>query len=310
MRWFSRFFPEMEDQPVIKKWLVLLLLMGVGMALMTALARFFILVIWGAESLKQPGTFTSGEPGVVGMLRFMQLFSQLGLFVVPAIVYGWLMNRQPIRYLKLDVTPGLFFSFLSLTALILFIPAVNRMVVINEQMSLPGWLSGLESWMRWQEDQAAQLTGAFLEDGSVGGFLANLLIIGAMAAIGEEFLFRGVFIRLFHSTLRNIHAAVFLSAFLFSALHLQFFGFFPRLVLGILFGYLFIWSGSLLLPVILHFIFNSITIVGAWFYARGMSRVPVDDLGTGFPDSVVISSLALFTVVMYLLYRRRIAETF
>jgi len=109
-------------------------------------------------------------------------------------------------------------------------------------MHLPEVLSRVEIWMRNSEESAEKLTDAFLSSASWTGFLVNLLMIAVLAAVGEELIFRGILIKIFHEWTRNLHVAVIISALLFSAFHLQFYGFFARLALGLVLGYLFVWT--------------------------------------------------------------------
>jgi membrane protease YdiL (CAAX protease family) len=119
-------------------------------------------------------------------------------------------------------------------------------------------------------------------------------VIALIPAIGEELLFRGVIQgSIFKNT--NIHVAVLLTSIIFSAFHLQFYGFLPRMVLGILLGYSLAWSGSLWLPVLIHFINNGAAVVFAWF--SGLDQLPFnqDLIGTEPGDEWIIASSFVMT---------------
>jgi membrane protease YdiL (CAAX protease family) len=195
---------------------------------------------------------------------------------------------------------------LALLLIIVSIPAINRMVEWKEQMNLTEFLSWMKDWMVRSEEQTQLLTDAFLDVKSVLGLSGNLLIIALLAAIGEELLFRGVILRLLFESTKNIHLAVLISAVLFSSLHMQFYGFLPRTVLGILFGYIFIWSGSLWLPIMLHFIFNGISVVAAYLYNIGKIGTDIDSFGQTENDIVVIVSLLASLLLMFILYKLRV----
>jgi membrane protease YdiL (CAAX protease family) len=93
----------------------------------------------------------------------------------------------------------------------------------------------------------------------------NLIMIAVLPALGEEFIFRGVFQKIFCRLFGSGHIAIWITAFIFSFVHLQFFGFLPRFILGLLFGYLFYWSRTLWLPVIAHFVNNAVPTFIAYF---------------------------------------------
>jgi hypothetical protein len=159
--------------------------------------------------------------------------------------------------------------------------------------------------MRDSERNANLLTEAFLDVNTVSGLIVNLFIIAVVAAIGEELLFRGVVLRILIEWTKNIHSAVIFSAILFSALHLQFFGFLPRMVLGILFGYVYVWSGSIWIPIVLHLLFNGITVIGAYLYQLGKIQTDVESLGSTSNNIIIISSFALILAFLYLIFRFR-----
>ena len=234
----------------------------------------------------------------IGFLKYFQVINQLGVFILPVIFYAYLENRKIGNYLKIDKKPGLSLLFLSAILIFVSIPAINWMVVINEQMSLPDFMQGIETWMRSSEDKAKELTDVFLEVDTIRGLLVNLFIIAFLAALGEELLFRGVVLQLLLDGLKNSHLAVIISSIFFSAMHLQFFGFLPRTVLGILFGYVFIWTGSLWIPIILHFLFNGITVVAAYLYNTGQISIDVETFGTTDNNLIIAGSFVLSIIIL------------
>ena len=153
------------------------------------------------------------------------------------------------------------------------------------------------------ELQAMKLTEAFLSDISIGGFIVNLLMIGMLAAIGEELLFRGVILRIFKDWSGNTHVAVWISAILFSALHLQFFGFLPRMILGVVLGYLFVWSRSLWVPVITHFINNTAAVIVAFLFYRGNIKTDMESFGSTDNAGWIIGSLVITLFLLIAIFR-------
>ena len=147
------------------------------------------------------------------------------------------------------------------------------------------------------------LTESFLNVSTFGGLVVNLIIIALLAAVGEELLFRGVILQLFVEWFKNKHLAIIISAILFSAMHIQFYGFLPRMILGILFGYIFIWSGSLWIPILLHFIFNGITVVAAYLFHKGLIQTDVESFGVTENAFLVLSSFLLIILLLFVIYR-------
>jgi membrane protease YdiL (CAAX protease family) len=169
-------------------------------------------------------------------------------------------------------------------------------------MNFPEWLSGVEQWMKNAEENAAELTEVFLKVDSTGGLLFNLFMIALLPAIGEELLFRGVIQRIFTRMTQNIHWGIWISAILFSALHIQFYGFVPRMLLGVLFGYLLVWSGSMWLPVLAHFINNGFAVVAMYLIDKNVLNPQVEEIGsTSGSYYAAVLSLALVVIFMWLI---------
>lgn len=144
--------------------------------------------------------------------------------------------------------------------MMLMIPIMNCMESYGEMFHLPASLHGLENLMRQMEERAADLLKMMLDASNFGGLMISVLVIALGAALSEEVIFRGILLHLFRKRW-NVHVAIWVSAFLFSLIHFQIYGFVPRMLMGALFGYLAVWSGSLLLPIIAHFTNNACVVV-------------------------------------------------
>lgn len=260
--------------------------------------------IWGTDVLdKLSAIDNSSDPFQVAMAKYFQIISQLGMFVFPVLIFAFLDGGKIGQYLKLNILPGIFICVLSGVCILAAAPLINYISEWNMQMKLPSSLEGAEQWMRDSEDKAAQLTTLFLNVKTFWGFLINILMIGIIPAIGEEFLFRGTLQPLFHKWTKNIHVAVIISAFLFSAIHIQFYGFIPRFLMGILIGYSFVWSGSLWIPVFIHFVNNSTAVIMSYLFTIGNISNKYETIGTGDSASVpLILSLVFTALSVFLLY--------
>ncbi len=239
--------------------LVLLVLMGVGLIFASVLSILLI------------------KQGLLTLLTVQDLLA----FIVPAIVAMAIFYRRPFHAMGLDRAPG----WLSLVVIILFyivsLPAMNWLVSFNEAMSLPSWMGGLESWMREAEDAAAEATQRILDINSAGMLAASVFVVGFMAGLSEEMLFRGAMLRTMQDSRLGTHAVVWIVAILFSAFHMQFYGFIPRMVLGLWLGYLFVWTRNLWVPIIAHTLNNSTVVVFSYLTNKGL--VP-----EGFADNIGI----------------------
>ncbi|MBD5300448.1 MAG: CPBP family intramembrane metalloprotease [Bacteroides sp.] len=237
-------------------------------------------------------------------IRISTVIQDCVIFILPAIVSALLISPYPARFLGIDKVFDIRMLILALMAMIVSIPAMNSLVAFNESLTLPDSLSGIENLMRNAEEQAQESVKILLGRHSIGSLIVNILIVGVLAGLSEEIFFRGALQRILLSGRMNVHLAIWLTAFIFSAFHLQFFGFLPRLLLGAYFGYLFYWSRSLWLAVIMHTFNNSIVVYSMW-KANGVEvtseNESINNLGVGSPV-LIIASIILSVVFLRQLY--------
>ena len=237
----------------------------------------------------------------INALKYFQIINQIGIFILPAIFYSYLDKRNVISTLKLNIKPKIITLIFASILIFISIPFVDWMISVNQSMKFPEFLGNLENWFRESEDQATALTELFLKVNTIGGLLFNIFMIGIMAAISEEFLFRGVLLKLFAEWTKNIHLAVIFSAILFSAFHLQFYGFLPRFMLGVLLGYLFVWSKSIWVPIFIHFLNNAIAIIVSFLFNKGAISFGIESVKS-YDNSVFWGSILLIIIFITLIF--------
>lgn len=196
--------------------------------------------------------------------RLMTLFQAIFLFIVPALITAVMSTRLPATLLAIDRRPGLWPVILIVLTQIVSIPAMNFIVELNANISLPDSLKPLEDAMRQMEAAAEAATSTLMGGSTIGSLIVTLLIVGVMAGLSEELFFRGAFQRIMQSTRLKPQAAVWIAAFVFSFMHFQFFGFVPRLLLGAFFGYLLLWSNNLWYCIIAHAMNNIMAVLATW----------------------------------------------
>lgn len=289
------------------KFLLLLsfFLMGLGIA---SVVQALVLTLFA--DIKSPADMVNlqdlSNPKLVMAMKIGQAVSFLIAFVIPSFLFAHFVSEQKISYLKLD-RGILAIVFISVTVLIFTImPVINWMGEINQKMNLPDFMSGVESWMRDKEENLKKLTEAFLKMESAGDLMVNLFVIAFLAAIGEELFFRGCMQNVLLLWTKNIHVAVWITAIFFSAMHLQFLGFFPRLALGVVLGYLYVWTHSLWTPILFHFLNNGVAVLFAYLIGREIIPAEAETIGSGTtPVYYVWLSAFLSAWFMYLIYKSR-----
>jgi len=272
----------------------------------TIIGSLLASILYGINPMSNPGILQEvSNPSVVSALKMMQLFSAIGTFILPPFIAAFFFDARPFDYLGLKqaVKPTVY--LLVILLMFVTVPFINWMIVVNEGMHLPAAFKEVEEWMKGSEAQAAEITKVFLNTSSINGLILNLFIIAIIPAIGEELLFRGMIQRLFKELSGNVHVAIILAAVLFSALHLQFYGFFPRFALGVLLGYLYLWSGSLWLPILAHFVNNAAAVMFSWMEARQGLPFNQDTFGTGTGEEMVLATSVFLTWgILFAIYKQ------
>jgi membrane protease YdiL (CAAX protease family) len=250
---------------------VLILLQGLGLLLLPVLFEIPL------DELAALFTGESDHPkGRMAFLFVQGLGGGLG-FLVAGILIAKLIDKADFGWQQ-QISRFKFIGF-GLTLVVMFGSILFNSILIdwNAKIVLPEFLNELEQMMRSKEDELMKLTKYLTDFESVEEFLMGILVIGVLAGIGEEFLFRGVLQPKLQLFTGNAHVAIWLSAFIFSAIHFQFYGFFPRMVLGAVFGYLYWYSGSLIYPVIGHILNNTFTVVLVYLNKLGQIDFNIEE---------------------------------
>lgn len=235
----------------------------------------------------------------LNLMRYLQILQGVGFFVVPSFFAAYLFSGKASAYLKLNQTvPSKWFGAV-LLLMLAAIPCINLIITLNELIVFPKSLSGFEQRLRNLEEAARQLTELFLKVDHAGGMFFNIFMIALLPAIGEELIFRGILQKIFTRWTGNLHVAIIVSGFLFSLMHMQFYGFFPRWLLGVMFGYLLVWSGTLWLPIFAHFVNNAVAVFVSFFIHKGLISDQLEIIGSTWKD-IPLTIVALVMCVWLL----------
>lgn len=271
-------------------------------------AKIFILlaITFGCVILISPvSLLTIAQPNNIDLLKWLQLAMSVAVIVVPPLFLAYLISSNPLIFLRLNKRVCLSDIAIVVLIMIIAIPFINLLGDLNHRMVLPKSLAWIENWMKTSEETAAQFTEKMLDVHTLAGLLLNIIIIAVIPALGEELFFRGALQGVLKDW-KGIRPAIWLSAILFSAIHFQFYGFVPRMLMGAFFGYLLFWSENLWLPITAHFTNNVIAVIFYYLKLNGVSIPDIDAIGTGNTLWLGIASgaLTLFGIVQL---RRRFA---
>ena len=282
--------------------ILLVLLILLGAIVFSILAIVLSYFIYGAGVIDK---LSSDDPFNLNLIKMVQIISSVGMFVIPALVYAKLQNKDWLGYLKIIPVPT-YLALLTIVIMFAASPALEYTTLLNKGMKLPSFLKEVEAWMLQQELKMEFLTKKFIVMNSFSSLLVNLLMLAIIPAFGEELIFRGGFQPIFTRWFRNYHVAIWLTAIIFSSIHFQFYGFLPRMFLGALFGYLFVWSGSLWLPILGHFLNNALAVFTAyWYQQQGLS---IDKMFESEPSSPALISISLIIFIVSIRYFYRYTQ--
>ena len=242
-------------------------------------------------------------------LKWLQLLQSIATFLAPAILCAWLWDehQQPFAWLKMNHAPAWQDVLLVLAIMLCALPAINLLADLNSRVVLPESLSGLEQWMKTREQEAADLTRRFLQADNIGTVMLNIGLMALLPALGEEISFRGTLQQTLsnHQSPITNHVAIWATAIVFSAIHIQFYGFVPRMLMGAMFGYIFVWSGNLWLPVIMHFTNNAVAVITYSILGESADNKNIaDTIGAGDTWWLGVLSLIITCLGLLIFYRR------
>ncbi|WP_430813902.1 lysostaphin resistance A-like protein [Carboxylicivirga sp. RSCT41] len=275
--------------PIIKLIFVLTTVVLLGM-----LSAVFMTLI--AEPLF--GVDMSSYTDMKSNIAFMQCYQilqSISLFIIPSLLAFFLFYPS----FTFGVRGEKNLSAL-ITVIAVFLVFVSQSFIsysgwLNHQIQLPESLAEVINWMTQKEQEATELTTLLIRNNSWTQILITVLMMSILPAIGEEWLFRGLIQRELDNWLKNKHIAIILTAIIFSAVHMQFLTFLPRFFLGIILGYLFVFSGNLWVAVIGHFTNNFMAIVAYWYMSAKEGESPLDiPLENPFGVLTILSFVAIF----------------
>lgn len=293
-----------QEKPV---WLVLLLV-GVGallgLLMGSAIGTGIANLLYSGDGDLSQAMLNRSDNNLRVPLLVMQGVVSLGSFLIaPYFVWKSLtknslsyFNLQSLQPLSLLVTAGLVISFAVVDSVII---EWNQNITLPDFLKEIDFLRGIEEWARNKENDFAEITKMLTNFQSFGEFALAFLVVGVLAGICEEFLFRGIVQRELWRGSGNIHLAIWVSAIIFSAIHVQFFGFVPRVLLGALFGYLYYWSGNLIVPITAHLFNNGFSLVMIYLFQQKLINTDIEKPEAAPWPAVIVCAMISIGLLYY-----------
>lgn len=255
---------NLKTKPV---WVQLLLFIGGAFGFFFILTAIGVVILSrmtgiGLTQLQDINNWDPDNSNYIFFIRGMLLFQFLGLFLIPSLLFAYFSDPHPLTYLGFRSPSKNIYILLAIVAMLVAIPVVEYTGVLNQQVRFGG---ATQKWMKSMEEDATKQIQFMLHRHNPKELFLNLIFISLFAGIGEELFFRGILQRMFIRASRSPILGIIITAAIFSGFHIQFFGFVPRLLLGIVLGCIYWYSGSIILSIIAHFFYDGLLIVIAYF---------------------------------------------
>ncbi|WP_029906504.1 CPBP family intramembrane glutamic endopeptidase [Prevotella sp. 10(H)] len=238
-------------------------------------------------------------------LRLAQTLQTIFMFLFPSIIFAFFYYGKPKIYLKANNNPNPSFLIFAILLILIIQPLISCLGYYNQQI-IVSYLPESFDWIIKYEESAEKSFNLLFSDRSVNGLIFNLLVIAVVAGLAEELFFRGCLQQIMQQIVKNKHAAIWITAIIFSAIHFQFFGFVPRILQGALLGYIFIWSGSIWAPVIVHTVNNAFNVILLYLLYGTPELEQLNNFSFTQYIWYVIPSLVLSCLLLFIIYRKRI----
>ncbi len=270
-----------------------------------ALASFFIIGLLGTvllskisgmslETMSDSAKWDYNSSTLITVIRGMQIIQFVSLFLIPSFLCAWFFSTNSKKYLGFKKPSNMGYFLVAAGVLLLSLPLVSFLGELNRNVQFP---ASIANWMKEQEAEAAKTIKALLSKHTIKDLILNIICIAGLAAVGEELLFRGVAQRLLIKLCKSPWAGIIISAFLFSAMHVQFYGFLPRFVLGILLGAIYWYSGSLWTAILAHFVYDAALIILVYFNPQSLNDENSLNLSNIALGAAISAALVVFLVL-------------
>jgi membrane protease YdiL (CAAX protease family) len=295
-------YPVSRVPGTVGSLLVLIGFVLIGMALGNILAVMILAIFLSADMgsvsdlLTQLITDPAKVPNGWYALMILQGTVHFFSYLLPSLLYWYYIERLGFSKFNSGKAPSQRIWILAFLLVLVFIPINSKFIEWNGAMKLPEAFSGVENWMRDKEDQLSVMTAFLTNYDRFSQLIIALFVVTLLPALGEEVLFRGVIQTKLIQQLSNPHVAIWISAAIFSAIHFQFYGFLPRMMLGALFGYLYFWTGNLWVAILAHFVNNGFVLVMMYLHNIHVVKMNIEE-NKSMPLLIVVSSL-IFTLAI------------
>jgi uncharacterized protein len=295
---------------LLSPWLqlVCLILLAFGLFMVLGSSATYLVCTAMGVSLNDLVAGNLSSPALLNAQKMAQAIGAVTLFLLPALLFGYMSGPKTGEILGLKPPRQNIYFLLAVGAILVAFPMVQWLAQINEGIHLPAALGSIEKWAREKEAALSKVTMLMIDMKTPADLVVMLLLVGLLAALSEELFFRGALQRIFIQLFKRPWAGILLTAIIFSAVHGQYLGFFPRMAMGLVLGAVYWYSGSIWPGVAAHFVYNAVQIVLAYLAQHGVIKMDM----TGAKEAHIPALLGLASAVLVItliLYIKKISVT-
>jgi uncharacterized protein len=282
--------------PIAMKILIALGILLISNSLLYFMGVLFAVLITGIPlaSFLHPD-MQHASAAFVSAFKIIQVFADIGTFIIPAIALVYLFfGVGPARFMGINKPVNPLPVVIAICLALTIQPLVDLSARLNEMLHLPNLFHGIN-----MDDKMEILMQKLLYMPHMSDLLINILFVAILPAVAEELFFRGFLQKTLQKWIKNAHVAVFIAAFVFSFIHFEFSGLLPRMLLGLLLGYVFLWSGDIKLSILIHFTNNFLDLMQVWYMQQQGKPVSQDIIGPPLPVYIYIVTIILVGSLLY-----------
>jgi len=253
----TKLTPEQQFNPQISPIAAAFIGLIGGFFLYQIVGGLLTLLIFGLDIENAP----------VNGIRLMTMAGQILFILLPALVFSRFFYSDVTKFLRIKIPNWKEVLLFTIGIAILTVLLQNYLYIQNyfiDQLanSVP-LIKTIKELLDTLNAYVEKTYGSLLQANSVYEGILIVFVVAIVPALSEEAMFRGLVQRSFEMKMKPFYAAL-ITAIFFGVNHFNPYGLIPLILLGLYFGFAAYMSGSIIVPIILHFL-NNFTAVMLYF---------------------------------------------
>jgi uncharacterized protein len=289
---------EYQYQRKIEPPMEFLILIGIWVAcfVIGGVASIPIWVVMTGKSMLNM-TKDMLDPANINAVKVIQVVSTVIVFFIPAVVTARIASAKPFQRLGFFGGVKINRAVVAVLLMLCAVPLVGFLAEVNKAIPITASMKKLFDGLESQYAEQVKLIATFK---TPVDYILALFIIALFPALVEEVFFRGAMQSIFMRWFKIPWLVIFITGLIFSAIHFSWYGFIPRMALGMVLGYIFYYTGNLWYSIIAHFFNNALMItILYWQYLKD-KKIDME-VGDSAPWWAGITSAAVVIGLFYLL---------